>query len=134
MDQTINQTDLAESVSGNIPYEFVRNFLVKPLEIEKVKKEFSKPINTTTTNEDGLEVENYESVEKIVEEVDSDYRKGIVLKVPFEYESMMKLPENGPIPIKVGDTVFYRTSAGRYFDLCKDTQLIAIYDVIGVCA
>lgn len=36
--------DLAESLQPDIKFEFSRYFLVKPLELDKIKKEFETPI------------------------------------------------------------------------------------------
>lgn len=130
----IDQTPLAEAVSEKIPYKFAKYFLVKPLEVETVKKEISRPIKTETVEEDGMDITDYNGVEKVIEEVPSEYTKGIVLKIPHEYSQMLN-DENiriRPILTKVGDTIVYKTVAGRYFDLCKDTQLVAPYDIVGI--
>lgn len=132
MENNIDQTQLAESVSEHIPYEFIRYFLVKPLELDKVKKEISRPVAGGTTTDDGLEVTDYNDVITEIEEVDSDIRKGIVLKIPAEYETNRKKDHDAVMDIKVGDTVFYKNMAGRYFDLVKDSQYVAYYDIFGV--
>lgn len=132
MENNIDHTQLAESISEHIPYEFVRYFLVKPLELDKVKKEISRPVAEGTTTDDGLEITDYNDVVTEIEEVDSDIRKGIVLKVPTEYETNRKKDPDAVIDIKVGDTVFYKNMAGRYFDLVKDSQYVAYYDIFGV--
>ena len=81
-EKLIDQSPLAESVAENIKYEFLDFFLVKPLDPVKVKKEFSKPVTTGTPAKDanGIEAQDFENVETEVKEVDSDYRRGIVLK------------------------------------------------------
>ena len=52
-EKIIDQTKLAQSLSEQIPYEFSRYFLVKPLEPVMVTKEFSTPVvKEETTTED----------------------------------------------------------------------------------
>ena len=130
----IDQSSLAESVAEKINYQFLDYFLVKPLDPVKVKKEFSKPVSTGTPakNNDGLEVQDYESVETEVKEVDSDYRKGIVIKVPMYYNEPVD-PEHPTMrPVCVGDVVIFRDAAGLRFDLLKDSRLLRQYDILGI--
>lgn len=129
---TIDQSVLAEDVANKIKYQFLDYFLIKPLDPIKVKKEFSKPVDTKLTkDEDGIEAQDFEKVETEVKEVDSDYRKGIVLKCPLYYEN-----NNGDANsfqhIKIGDTVIFRETAGLRFDLLKDSRLIRQYDILGI--
>lgn len=128
----IDQSRLAESVAAKINFEFARDFLVKPLDPVKVKKEFSEPVtnNKAKKDEDGIEAVDYDKVKTEVREVDSDYSKGVVLKIPHEY-TMQSTSDYTPFPIKVGDVILYRSNAAKYFDLVKDTQVIRSYDVIG---
>ena len=131
-DKLIDQSELANDVARKIPYEFTDYFLVKLLDPIKVKKEFSKPVDTKLTkDEDGIEAQDFEKVETEVKEVDSDYRKGIVLKCPLYYEN-----NNGDANnfqhIKIGDTVIFRETAGLRFDLLKDSRLIRQYDILGI--
>lgn len=128
----IDQTVLAEDVSQKIKYEFYDYFLVKPLDPIKIKKEFSKPISTGTPVEDanGIEAEDFDDVEVEVKEVDSDYRRGIVLKRPLYYENVSD--ESKLSKINVGDTVIFRETAGLRFDLLKDSRLLRQFDILGV--
>ena len=123
--EIMDQSALAQDVASKIKYEFLDHFLVKPLEPIKVKKEFSKPVSTGTPVEDanGVKAENFDSVETEVKEVESDYRKAIVLKRPAYYDKD---------EIKVGDIVILRDTAGLRFDLLKDSRLIRLYDILGV--
>ena len=131
-DKIIDQSPLAESVSEQIKYQFLDFFLVKPLDPIKVKKEFSKPVSTGTPVKDanGVEAQDFDSVETEVKEVNSDYRRGIVLKRPIYYES--EDSKNTFIPINIGDVVIFRDAAGLSFDLLKDSKLLRQYDVLGV--
>ena len=125
----IDQSELAESISKSIPYTFFDYFLVKPLDPIKVKKEFSKPVSTGTPVEDanGVKAEDFDNVETEVKEVDSDFRKGVVIKCPTYY---------GDDTIKhnaqVGDIVIFRDTAGLRFDLVKDSRLLRVFDILGV--
>ena len=124
--QIMDQTVLAQDVSNKIKFEFRNQFLVKPLDPVMVEKEFSKPIpKGETKDEDGIEATDYDEVEKEVKSVPSDYRKAVVLKVPAEYK-----PDN--FNIEVGNIIVYKEGAARWFDLCKDTQLVDMYAVIGI--
>lgn len=134
-EKIIDQSQLAESLSEKINYEMHRQFLVKPLDPIKVKKEFSKPVakdNKTTEDKNGIEAIDYDEVETEVKEVDSDFRKGVVLKVPTEYKRQMEDDKWKEMPINIGDIVVYRNRCGEWFDLLKDTQLISGYDIIAV--
>lgn len=130
-EEIIDQSVLAEDVAGKIKYEFPDFFLVKPLDPVKVKKEFSTPVasGNPTKDENGIEAQDFDDVKTEIKEVDSDYRRGIVLKRPLYYEN----PENeGVFQFKIGDVVIFRETAGLRFDLLKDSRLIRQYDIIGI--
>lgn len=136
-EQTVDQSQLAEDLSSKIKLEFTRDFLVKPLEPVMVKKEFDKPVakdNTPKADENGIEAVDYDSVETEVKEVESDFRKGVVLKLPIEYIAQKSDEKygNSVIDIKIGDTVVYQNRAARWFDQLKDSQLIRLYDIMAV--
>lgn len=133
-EKLIDQSQLAESVAEKIQYDFRDKFLVKPLDPIMVKKEFSKPVPTgeSTKDENGVEAVDYDKVETEVKEVESDFKKGVVLKVPFTYSERMKDEKFREMPIKVGDIIVY--SYGKWFDIMKDTELVGMYDVIAVIA
>lgn len=133
----IDQSVLAEDISSKIEYEFRNFFLVKPLDPIKVKKEFSKPVakdDTAKKDDNDIEAVDYDQVETEVKEVDSDYRTGIVLKVPFDSKNRMSSKDFPEMEINVGDTVVYKDNRGIWFDLLKDTQLIGAYDIIAKAA
>lgn len=130
----MEQGTLANSVSEKIPYEFNRCFLVKPLPVEKVKKEFTKIVDgEKDEDENGIEAVEIKETKTEVKEVDSDFRKGIVLKIPHEYVTQLEHGDDRfkPMKINVGDTLIFRRT-NRYFDLVKDTLLIENYDVVAV--
>lgn len=135
-DKLIDQSELANSVADKISYEFVDCFLVKPLDPIKVKKEFSKPVDTgkkPTKDKNGIEAVDYDKVETEVKEVDSDFRKGVVLKVPYSYTQTQNDDKiNYMYEIKVGDVVLFRDMAAKSFDLLKDSKLIRYYDIVAV--
>lgn len=130
-----NDTKIAESVSEKIGYDFIRNFLVKPLDPIMIKKEFETPVPSTkepTKDENGIKATDFEEVKKEIKEVESDYRKGIVLKVPTEYQRQMNDEKFPATPIAVGDTIVYRARAAYGFDLLKDSQLIDSYSIVAI--
>jgi hypothetical protein len=132
-DKIIDQSALAEDVSNQIKYSFLDYFLVKPLDPIKVTKEFSKPVPTGTPakDENGIEAQDFDRVETEVKEVDSDYRRGIVLKRPLYYENANSKDDLGVAEIKIGDTVIFRETAGLRFDLLKDSRLLRSFDILG---
>ena len=131
--EIIDQSQLAEDVASMINYEFFDFFLVKPLDPIKVKKEFSKPVSTgKSKDKDGIEAEDFEKVETEVKEVNSDYRKGVVIKTP----KFLEVSKEGNAPscisnVKPGDIILFRDAAGLRFDLLKDSRLLRMYDVLG---
>ena len=130
-EKIIDQSVLAEDVSSKIPYSFLDFFLVKPLDPVKVKKEFSTPVDTTTRkDENGIEAQDFNEVKTEVKEVNSDYRKGIVLKRPLYYENATD--ERRAFIVNIGDTVLFRDAAGLSFDLLKDSKLLRQYEIIGI--
>lgn len=134
-EKLMDQAAVAESVSNKIKYEFSDYFLVKPLDPIKVKKEFTKlpEDKKPVKDKNGVAAVNVEDseIETEVKEVDSDYRKAIVLKTPFYYEkTLMENPNM--MKIKVGDIILYKENRSMWFDLIKDSQLVKIYEIIAV--
>ena len=134
-EKMIDQTAVAKSVDNKIKYSFSDYFLVKPLDPIKVKKEFTKlPDNKKPVKDaNGVEAVNVENseIETEVKEVDSDYRKAVVLKTPFYYEkTLMENPNM--MKIKVGDVILYKENRSMWFDLIKDSQLVKIYEITAV--
>ena len=131
-DKMIDQSVLAEDVASKIPYSFRDFFLVKPLDPVKVKKEFNTPVakGEPKADENGIEAQDFDEVKTEVKEVDSDYRRGIVLKRPEYYATADDLGTEREI--KVGDVVLFKDTAGSFFDLVKDSKLIRMYDIIAV--
>ena len=127
---TIDQTSLAESVSLKIEYNFLDNFLVKQLDPIKVKKEFSKPVsdNKPSVDENGIKAVDYDKIETEVKETDSDFRKGVIIKIPMSYERM----ETKPYDFKIGDVILFKDSRAGYFDLLKDSRLLNYYDIVAI--
>lgn len=127
---TIDQTPLAESVSSKIEYDFLDNFLVKQLDPIKVKKEFSKPVSNNKPNvdENGIKAVDYDKIETEVKETDSDFRKGVIIKIPMSYERM----ETKPYDFKIGDVILFKDSRAGYFDLLKDSRLLNYYDIVAI--
>ncbi len=133
-DEMIDQTPIAESLSKKIPYEFRQQFLVKPLEPVMVKKEFDVPIgDTPKSDENGVVASDYKDVKTEIKEVESDYKQGIVLKLPFEYIAQKNDEKYPTMDIKIGDILIYKKyGRANYFDLLKDTELVSMYDIIAI--
>jgi len=131
-DKLIDQSPLAEDVAKSIKYDFLDYFLVKPLDPVKIKKEFSKPVSNgkATKDAEGIEAVDFDEVETEVKEVNSDYRRGIVLKRPLYYNGSDVIGTSSEI--KVGDVVLFRDTAGLQFDLLKDSRLLRLYDIFGL--
>ena len=131
-EKLIDQSVLAEDVANKIKYEFRDFFLVKPLDPVKVKKEFNTPVAKTETavkDDNDIEAQDYDEVKTEVKEVDSDYRRGIVLKAPVWYPTD-EMKENEII--NIGDVVLFKDTTGSFFDLVKDSKIIRLYDIIAV--
>lgn len=132
--ELIDQSQLATEVGEKIKYQFLDYFMVKPLEPVKVKKEFSKPVSTGTPAKDknGVEAQDFDDVETEVKEVDSDFRKGVVIKLPMYYSEPVDPEHPTTRPINIGDVVIFRDAAGLRFDLVKDSRLLRQYDILGI--
>lgn len=131
----VDQSVLAEDVSAKIKYDFVDQFLIKPLDPIKVNKEFSEPVAKSKEQSDANDIKavDYDEVKTEVKEVDSDFRRGIVLKIPHSYEMQCKNDTTYCVmEIKVGDVVLFRDRSGVYFDLLKDSKMIRYYDIVAV--
>lgn len=134
-EKMIDQTQLAEDLSAKIKYDFAKQFLVKPLDPVMVKKKISEPVakdNKPKKDEDGIEAVDYDEVKEEIKEVESDYKRGVVLKLPFSYTHPYDDDKIKQMPIKVGDVIIYKTFRTTYFDLLKDSQLVDIYDIVAV--
>ena len=131
-DKLIDQSPLAEDVAKNIKYDFLGYFLVQPLDPVKIQKVFSKPVSNgkPTKDAEGIEAVDFDEVETEVKEVNSDYRRGIVLKRPLYYNGSDVIGTSSEI--KVGDVVLFRDTAGLQFDLLKDSRLLRLYDIFGI--
>lgn len=130
----VDQVQLAKDISSKIKYEPVSKFLVKPLDPVMVKKEFSKPIAADQPKKDdnGIEAVDYTEVEKETKEVESDFRKGIVLKVPYSYQMRMNDDRYPEMKINVGDVIVYKAIQATWFDLLKDSQFVEPYAIYAV--
>lgn len=118
--ENVDQTILANEVSGKIPYEMLKELLVKPLPVIKIKRIREVPVVKESTKDDGLDVNDYEETTQEEIEVESVFREGIVLKVPADANTV----------ISVGDKIIYNGRFAVEFDLFRDSQLVKIYDVI----
>lgn len=134
--EMIDQAQLAEDLSTKIKYDFRQYFLVKPLDPIKVKKQISEPVvknNKPKKDKDGIEAVDYDEVKTEIKEVNSDYTRAVVLKLPYEYTHPMASTNIQQMPIAIGDIIVYRSMRGpMYFDLLKDSQLVALYDIIAI--
>jgi hypothetical protein len=135
-EKIIDQSKLANDVASKIPYEFTDSFLVKLLDPIKVKKEFQVPVSKDETpkkDKNGIEAVDFDETKTETREVDSDYRKGVVLKVPYSYTAQLSDEKISYVPkINVGDIVLFRDAAARFFDLLKDSKLVRQYDIIAI--
>lgn len=131
--EIIDQSQLAQDVAEKIRYDFYDYFLVKPLDPIKVKKEVSKPVATgdPKKDKDGIEAQDFDKVETEVVEVNSDYRKGVVIKRPLLYDNE-ETKDKAVVKAEVGDIVLFRDAAGLRFDLVKDSRLLRMYDILGI--
>lgn len=118
---------LAQSVSDKIEFTMLKDLLIKPLAPVMVSREIQVPVvkETSTDTELGMtDIQEYDEMETKVVEIESIFRKGIVLKVPLQYEK----------EYEVGDTVVYSTRSSAPFDLLKDSVLVQPFNVVAKIA
>ena len=130
----IDQKPVAQELSKKIPYTMLDLFLVKPLEKIMVTKEFDEPETDKPEpikDENGVEAVDYE-VKTKTKEVEADYQKAVVLKVPESYKNEVNNPTRPQPNIEVGDVIVYKESYSRWFDILKDTQLVRSYDIVAI--
>ena len=118
----IDQDKVLDDVINKIEYTMIKDILVKPLETPKVMKHIVEQIPTDKVDEE-TKATIYETKESD-KEVDSAFRKGIVLRLPSN------MPDNSPI--EVGDIVVFPYKFSIDFDLFKDSMLVKPYDVIAL--
>ena len=118
----IDQDKVLDDVINKIEYTMIKDILVKPLETPKVMKHIVEQIPTDKIDEE-TKATIYETKESD-KEVDSAFRKGIVLRLPSN------MPDNSPI--EVGDIVVFPYKFSIDFDLFKDSQLVKPYDVVAI--
>lgn len=113
---------LASNISENLGYTMIKDILVKPLDVLKVKRLVNVPVKTEELDEEGQPVMEMKQEEV---EVDSSFRVGVVFG----------LPENGvPTGVELGTKVVYPNKYAMEFDLFKDSVLIKTYDIIAIAA
>ena len=131
----MDQTQLAEDLSSKIKYNFRQMFLVKALEPVKVKKQISEPVaknGKPKKDKNGIEAIDYDEVKTEIKEVDSDYTRAVVLKLPYDYTHPYSDSKIQQMPIKVGDIIIIPSCRAQYFDLLKDSRLVSLYDIVAV--
>ena len=130
-EKLIDQSQLANDIAEKIEYDFTDRFLVKMLDPIVVKKEFSKPVSSKPAKKDknGIEAVDYDKVETEVKEVESDFRKCVVIKVPTSYRNI----ETKPYEVNIGDVILVRPAKCETFDLLKDSKLVPYYAIEAVC-
>lgn len=130
----IDQKPVAQELSKKIPYTMLDLFLVKPLEKIMVVKEFDEPEAEqaeAVKDDNGVEAVDYK-VNTKTKEVEADYQKAVVLKVPESYKNEVNNPTRPQPNIEVGDIIVYKESYSRWFDILKDTQLVRAYDIVAI--
>lgn len=109
---------------------FRNRILVKPLKETMVTIETEEPVFKKDEKGDFIKDEKgfnvYEKTEKSKKTVPSDYRKGVVLKLPlgFKTEDFGGLME--------GATILYPTKSALPFDHIKDSVFIDPYNIVAI--
>lgn len=101
-----------------IAYQFVKEFLVEPMDDIMVKKEITEPVFNEDKDQDD-KFRAYETETKEVE-VPSSFRRAKLIALPFDYDGSLK----------IGDSVIYPRKYAIDFDIIPNTQLVKPYDVI----
>lgn len=121
---------LLNIIKEKINFKLRDRILVKPLAPIMLDMEIEKPIYKL--DEDGKEMvdENgfkiYEDTEKVVENVQSQYSKGIIIKLPDNIDTEAFLG------IKEGDTILYPTGSTINFDLIKDSVFLLPFNIVAL--
>lgn len=110
---------ILETVVNSLKFEFEKDLLVKPLKPIMITIEEEEQIPTGEKDAEGY---NLYETKKHKKEVESDFAKGIVLALPYEYKGR----------ITIGDTVVYPKKFSKSFDLFKDSQLVKPYDAVAI--
>lgn len=111
---------VADSISSAIEYEMLKDILIKPLPPIKVTKQFQVPVEKNSNSK--TKVKDYDEVKTETKEVDSNFAKGVVLKLPII----------GCDDLTIGQTVVYNKRFSVEFDLFKNSVLVKPYDIIAV--
>lgn len=122
--QDTKKDTLALSIADKINFEVLKDVLVKPLEPIKIKKQFTVPVTDKKAKDDGIEVNDYKETKTEIREVESNFAKGVVLKVPID--------SNAEFPYAIGDTVVYNKRFSVEFDLFKNSVLVKPYDIVAI--
>lgn len=120
---TLNTDSILETVTSGLGYTMIRDILVKPLAVTKVKRLVNSPTKTDEIDEEGQPI--MEMIEKEVE-VDSTFRTGIVIALPTGVDVNSA--------IELGSKIVYPHKYSIDFDLFKDSVLVKPYDIIGLAA
>lgn len=117
--ENMSDEALLNIVLDKLDYEMVKDILVKPLEVIKVKRMTNVPVGTGEMDEEGVEIMEMKQEEI---EVDSSFRSGIILSLPTgaTYDSTLK----------VGMKIVYPHKYSIDFDIFKDSVLVKPYDVV----
>lgn len=121
----VSNETLANYISDNIHYIVRKDVLIKPLDPIMVKKEFSTPVVKDTVKEEGETINEYDEVKKEIKEVESNFARGIVLKVPAQVGDVAW-------DFKVGNVVIYNKRFSIEFDILKNSVLVKPYDIIAI--
>ena len=117
----MDQTQLAESIAGKIPYDMQRDILIKELPPIMLKQKVKKPVIKEVADEEGLPINEYDSFTEEEQEVPSNFRTGIILKLPKDVTQYT-----------VGMTILYNFRSTMSFDLLPDAKLIRPYDILAI--
>jgi hypothetical protein len=117
--ENMSDEALLNIVLDKLDYEMVKDILVKPLDVIKVKRMTNVPVGTGEKDEEGVEIMEMKQEEI---EVDSSFRSGIILSLPTgaTYDSTLK----------VGMKIVYPHKYSIDFDIFKDSVLVKPYDVV----
>lgn len=111
---------LLEEVIAGIGYNPITCFLVKPLDTIMVSKDITTMKPNGVKDEDGIE--GFDTVTE-TKEVESNFREGIVLKLPLQ-----GVCDN----VYVGTKIVYNKKFAIDFDLFRDSQLVKPYDIVAI--
>lgn len=123
---------LMDIIKAKLNFKLRRRMLVKPLDKTMVTIEMEVPVylkdedGNFITDENGIKT--YDTTEKEKKEVPSNYRKGIVIKMPFDLTEK----EIEMLGFGEGDIIMFMEGAAAPFDQVNGSVFLDPWSTVGI--